>query len=79
LLQQVDVLRRPQRLQMLISILHCTGEVDVAARQFFVEAETAYRSVKAQDIIAEGIKGAAIKVALQQRQEQALAQWLGRA
>lgn len=64
LLYRVDVMRRPARLQVLISIAQvCHPELS-GIRSFFTEAEQVLRSIKASDLIAQGHQGAAIKTAL---------------
>lgn len=64
LLYRVDVMRRPGRLQVLISIARvCHSELS-DMRTFFTKAEQVLRSIKASDLIAQGHQGAAIKTAL---------------
>lgn len=66
LLYRVDVMRRPERLQVLLSIAQVCHPELTDIRTFFTDAEQVIRSIKASDLIAQGHQGSAIKSALRE-------------
>lgn len=77
-LYRVDVLRRPERLARLLRVMTITHPELDNIIEFFDAMEQAFRSVKASDLIAQGIIGSAIKDALRTAQIEKIQSFLTR-
>ena len=63
---QLDLWRRPERFEQVLKVLEISQQQPVASYDSLVNAATQARAVNPQQFIAQGIKGAEIKTALEQ-------------
>ncbi|WP_105188411.1 tRNA nucleotidyltransferase [Pseudoalteromonas sp. T1lg48] len=72
LFNQLDIWRRPQRLDALVQAYCCARLGDFSRQSLLLEAAAAAQQVNAQTYIRQGIEGAAIKTALVQGRIEAI-------
>ncbi|MCQ8881070.1 tRNA nucleotidyltransferase [Pseudoalteromonas shioyasakiensis] len=63
---QLDLWRRPERFEQVLKVLEVSHQQSVACYESIIKAAAQARAVNPQQFIAQGIKGAEIKTALEQ-------------
>ncbi len=63
---QLDLWRRPERFEQVLKVLEISQQQPVASYELLVKVAEQARAVNPQQFIAQGVKGAAIKTALEQ-------------